>query len=162
MADTTDGSDENASNDYGNGAVDNSPGYSSTHLMLKQNGDAITNNAVPSGAHLTYCGGPVISNVKVFTIFWGSSVNYASQLNSFYTGVTNSPYFDWLNEYNTTSQSIGRGSFAGSYNYTTGATGTVTDAQVQSAIKNLISTGKIPAPDANTYYAVHFAPGINI
>jgi hypothetical protein len=112
--------------------------------------------------NLTYRGGPVLQNVKVQTVFWGNA-QFQSQLNSFYGAVVNSAYYDWLSEYNTSSpaQKIGRGSFIGSYNYS-GATGTIDDSQIQSALGNLISKGSVPAPDANTLYAIHFAPGITI
>ena len=53
--------------------------------------------------HLTYYGGPVISNVKVVMLNWGSGVNGESTLESFYPSVTNSAYFDWLSEYNTST-----------------------------------------------------------
>ncbi|KAJ3308462.1 hypothetical protein HDV04_001219 [Boothiomyces sp. JEL0838] len=124
----------------------------------------IKNTAAPAGAKLNYYGGPVISNVKVFTIFWGgqSNVQYASQINQFYTGVTNSALFDMLSQYNTPTQSIGRGSFIGSYDYTAGAKGTLDDSTIQSTLQSLISSGKVPAADANTYYAIHFAPGVSI
>jgi hypothetical protein len=142
----------------------NAIGVSNVHLMpvKRFSSDSLKNQSAPFGAHLTYYGGPVISNVKVFTIFWGTGVNYTTQLDAFYAGVTNSAYFDWLSEYDTPSQKIGRGTFAGSYSYTTGAKGTVDDSQIQSALSNLISSGKVPAPDANTLYAIHFAPGITI
>ena len=55
-----------------------------------------------------------------------------------------------------------RGTFGGTYDDTTAPTGSITDATVQSEIKKLISGGKVPAPDADTYYAVHFAPGVNV
>ena len=174
----------------GNGRVDredeasnpNALGVSNVHIMpvMKASNAAPINKA--GGAQLVYYGGPVISNIKIYTIFWGPSggttgVQFTSQLNSFYSGVTNSTFFDWLSEYNTTgspggtagtNQTIGRGSLLGSYNYTSGATGTVDDSAIQTAIQNLIKAGTIPGPsnDAtgnNTVlYAIHFAPGINI
>jgi hypothetical protein len=41
---------------------------------------------------------PVIPNVEVWVVFWNSSVQYQSELPGFYTSITNSTYFDWLNE----------------------------------------------------------------
>ncbi|KAJ3251336.1 hypothetical protein HK103_002461, partial [Boothiomyces macroporosus] len=134
------------------------------HLSRPHNSASLQNTAAPAGAKLTYYGGPVISNVKVFTIFWGgqSNVQYASQINQFYTGVTNSALFDMLAQYDTPTQNIGRGSFIGSYDYTAGAKGTLDDSTIQSTLQSLISSGKVPAADANTYYAIHFAPGVSI
>src|SRR4051812_32561295 len=68
---------------------------------------------------MQYFGGPVISNPKVYVVFWGNPANISSLLTAttggladFYAGVTNSNYLDWLNEYDTniTTQS---GSHAG-------------------------------------------------
>jgi hypothetical protein len=121
-----------------------------------------------SSSQLTYRGGPVLQNVKVFTVFWGNGVQFSGtgsqSLNGFYTAVTNSAYFDWLSEYNTSSpvQKIGRGSFAGSYNDTGAPKGSLKDDDLRTHLSSLIDAGTVPAPDANTLYALHFAPGISI
>jgi hypothetical protein len=118
--------------------------------------------SLPASARLTYYGGPVLAHVKVVTIFWGAEVRYASRLNAFYAGVTDSAYFDWLSEYDTPTQKIGRGTFGGSYADATAPTGSITDAMIQGELKKLIAGGQVPAPDADTYYAVHFAPGVGV
>ena len=144
----------------------NALGLSSAHVMpLKTfSSGSLINTSAPSGAHLSYYGGPVLANVKVVTVFWGGStkVNYSTQLNAFYTGVTNSAYFDWLSEYDTPSQNIGRGTFGGTFSYTNAPTGTIDDTQIQADLQSLITAKSVPAPDANTLYAIHFAPGITI
>ncbi|KAJ3316555.1 hypothetical protein HDV06_003230, partial [Boothiomyces sp. JEL0866] len=90
-----------------------------------------------SGAHLKYYGGPVISNVEVHPIFYGgNSVQYKTQINAFYKGVVNSPYYDWLSEYNTKSQKIGRGTFGSSLDITTGLkTSLDDDTDIQPLLK---------------------------
>src|SRR4051794_11411281 len=73
LADST-SPDENASNgDNTDGTVDNTIGKSNAHLLplMRGSSNALSSNAAPAGAHLSYYGGPVVSNVKVFTIFWG-------------------------------------------------------------------------------------------
>jgi hypothetical protein len=140
-------------------------GSSNVHLMPTRPGLApgsLVTTSAPASAKLAYYGGPVIANVKVVTIFWGSTVNYASQLNAFYSAVTSSAHFDWLSEYNTPTQKIGRGTLGATYDDTTAPTGSISDAAIQSEIKKLISAGEVPAPDADTYYAVHFAPGVSV
>src|ERR1700738_972711 len=64
--------------------------------------------AAPSGAHLTYYGGRALSNVQVVQVVYGSGTylpqttgNTTPTVSSFYAGVTNSPYVDWLTEYDT-------------------------------------------------------------
>jgi pre-peptidase len=123
--------------------------------------DKIINAA--TSAHLTYYGGPVIQNVRVTQIDWNSSVPNQTDYANFYTAVTQSEYFDWLNEYNTTSpaQSIGRGSYWGKYVDSQTST-SVTDAQIQTAINNAINAGVVPAADNNQIYMVHFPSGVSI
>jgi hypothetical protein len=146
----------------------------------------------PAGAHLTYFGGPVISNIQVIAVFWGpnvsSSITANGAIDQFYTDITNSRYFDLLSEYttfgivgsngtSTSSQTIGRGSFAGKFTITPAtcpestlptSACTVTDAQIQTELTNQINAGHLPAPqnDAhgipNTYYAIYFPPSVTI
>ena len=87
------------------------------HLMPRKPDapqNAFVTMSAPAGAQLSYYGGPVLSNVKVWTVFWNASVPNQSDLNSFYSTITSSAYFDWLTEYNTPTQTIGHGSLAGS------------------------------------------------
>jgi hypothetical protein len=122
---------------------------------------------VPEASTLTYRGGPVLAHVKVNTVYWGSNVAFSGtgtqSLDAFYTAVVQSAYYDWLIEYKTASQPmVGRGTFGAQYMYTAGKTGSITDANIQTALGTLIDGGKVPAPDADTLYAIHFAPGIDI
>jgi hypothetical protein len=138
--------------------------------------------SAPAGAHLTYYGGRVVSNVQVVQVLWGSG-SYIPQVTStaspsmatFYQGVLNSPYVDWLTEYNTNTQSgtnsnqtIGRGSFSTQVTITPAAANngtTITDDQIQAELSAQIAAGTLPAPthDAagnnNTYYAIFFPHG---
>jgi hypothetical protein len=114
-------------------------------------------------ANFTYRGGPVISNVKVFAVHWNSSVSNQSALGGFYGAITDSAYIDWLSEYDTPTQHIGRGKYIGAY-VDSGApsSSTISDAQIQSELKRLLNNKKIPAPDADTLYMMHFPPGVTI
>jgi hypothetical protein len=133
----------------------------------------VRNTAPVAGAHLTYWGGPVISNIQVVVVLWGSNVVTTSpadgtaSLGQFYTDITSSRYFDLLTEYSTagitghngtstSNQSIGHGSFATTVTITPAqcpAGGTaatpcvVTDAQIQTELANQINnTHALPAP----------------
>jgi len=55
----------------------------------------------PSGSHLVYHGGLVIPNVRVLPVYWGSDVQHTQEFDSFYAAITQSPYMDWLSEYDT-------------------------------------------------------------
>ena len=107
---------------------------------------------------LQYYGGPVISAVNVFIICWGglNKVKYAGDpLEGFYTGMTGTEWFKSLNEYNTPNQTIGSGSFIGSYPFVNATTGTITDAQIQAALTLLIADKSLPKPiTPDFYYAI--------
>jgi hypothetical protein len=95
---------------------------------------------------------------------------------TFYQGVLDSSYVDWLSEYDTTglpapttNQIIGRGTFLAQYTITPSSPATVVaDSTIQSEIAAQIAAGHLPAPlgDASgnpiTYYAVFFPHGTTI
>ena len=122
---------------------------------------------IVSGAGVTklnYLGGPVISNVNIVPIFYGAAgtVDSAIQLPTFYGSIANSTYFDWLSEYNTPTQSIGRGTVSPPITVTTNLLKSLDDVKnIQPLLKSLVTSGKI-TPTANTYYPIHFAPGISV
>ncbi len=132
------------------------------------------NLSAPGGAHLTYYGGRVVSNMQVVQVLWGTGgagtangdflagvFNTSTpSMATFYQQVLNSAYVDWLTEYNTdildfggimgTNQTIGRGSFSEQVRITpsTNAT-TLTDATIQSELVNQIKAGNIPLPTSD-------------
>jgi uncharacterized repeat protein (TIGR01451 family) len=154
-----------------------------------RNSSGIKNQSAPFGAHLTYFGGPVISNIQVVVVFWGPNINTAitanGTLDQFYTDITSSRFFDELTEYNTagitgappastsSNQTIGHGTFGGKFTITPslcpGPTAcTLTDAQIQAELTRQINSSALPAPQSdahgiiNTYYAIYFPPGVSI
>ncbi|KAJ3080820.1 hypothetical protein HDU99_007337 [Rhizoclosmatium hyalinum] len=112
-------------------------------------------NLAPASAHLTYYGGPVIPNVEVHPIFYGNA-NYQSQTNSFYAAVTQSAWYDVLAQYN-----VYRGSAVPGFSVPATKSSLDDVNDIQPFLINLIKTGQI-RPTANTYYPIHFAPGITI
>ncbi len=141
--------------------------------------------AAPAGAHLTYFGGPVISNVHVVQVLYGSG-SYNAQvagtatpsMGNFFGDLTgtNSGYVSLLTQYNTpasggTGQTIGNGTFDGLFQIAPSAGNngaTISDAQIQSELLAQITAGHLPAPilDAaghvNTLYMIYFPPGKKI
>ena len=155
------------------------------HPLVNANASSAANNAAASAGvqaaattstKLAYYGGKVIANVKVVAVNWGPAVNatVSSGIGAFYATVTNSAHFDWLSEYNTvglkgldglagSSQTIGRGSYAGQYTIAPAiGAGTVTDPQIQAELLSQIAAGALPVPDANTMYMIDFPAGISI
>jgi uncharacterized protein (TIGR03382 family) len=148
------------------------------------------NQTINCAVDLQYFGGPVLSNVKVYAVFWTSQVSSDIQqgIGDFYGMLTTSQWVDWLTEYSTTidvqagsllgqpgtQQVIGRGVFAGSYllpvlsmAYPACASPDdfltcVSDVQVQNELGFQIRHGYLPAPDANTLYMVHFPYDVRI
>ena len=148
-------------------------------------GAEIKTTSAPPGAHLQYFGGRIVSNIQVVEVLYGTG-SYIPQVTStaspsvatFYQGVLNSPYVDWLTEYNTvgqppptSNQVLGRGSFLTQVTINPSApnNGTVIDdTQIQAELAAQIAAGNLPAPskDAagnnNTYYATYFPHGKTI
>ena len=138
--------------------------------------------SAPAGAHLSYYGGPVISNVRIVVVYWGSGVSsvVTAGIPAYFQGITNSVWFDMLSEYSTnikpsgsattgTNQSIGRGSYVGAYTITPSVTSaTITDAQIQTELLAQLNAGHLPLPqydlqgNADTEYMIYFPPGKTI
>ena len=127
--------------------------------------------AATRSSPLTYYGGPLISNVKVVEVVYGTGL-YIPQVTStgtpsvgsFFAGVTNSQYIDWLGQYDKT-QRIGRGTFGGRFTITPAAAdngATVTDTEIQAELAAQIAAGHLPKPvtdstgHVNTLYTVYF------
>jgi fibronectin type 3 domain-containing protein len=144
--------------------------------------------AIPSNAHLTYYGGPVLSKPHVVTALWGSaSVGHtyipqvdgstAPNMDGWFAHVTNSAHFSWLSEYNTpavggTNQKFGYGSFTSRATLTlpvalANAT-TVIDGDIQTQLIAAINAQTLPKPVAdstgnvNTIYALYFPSNVVI
>ena len=147
-----------------------------------------TPSATPANAHLDYYGGPVISNVEVIMVLWGSGTfepfvqeTSSPSVATFYGGVTNSPYLDWLTEYDTsitavggsagTGQTIGRGTYLGQFTIAPSAANdgaTIDDTNIQAELVAQIDAGHLPASandgagNVNTIYMLFFPQGKTI
>lgn len=141
----------------------------SLHLQFPKTEEAT------AGKPLLYYGGPVISNVKVFTVLWNDRVSPAVKtgITDFYRAYVDSQHMDWLNEYATnvkavdgragTAQTIGRGQVLGEKTIVPTVTAKqITDLQIQQEIEKNIDSGAFPRPDQNTLYMFHFSKDIQI
>ncbi len=130
---------------------------------------------IESTNKVLYYGGPVISNAKVYAVFWGQGVDAQtqSQIGPFFSNILDSTYMDWLSEYDTnikavdgrqgTNQTIGRGTYAGAITITPANTSSnLADSDIQAELDAQIAAGKLPKADANTLYMVFFPSGVNI
>jgi hypothetical protein len=141
------------------------------------------NFAAPAGAHLTYFGGPIISNVQVIQVLYGSG-SYNAQvagttsptMGNFFADITTTGLITLLQQYNTpvsggTGQTFGNGTFAGLFQIVPAAGNngsTITDTQIQNELLAQINAGHLPAPtndalgNPNTLYMIYFPPGKTI
>jgi hypothetical protein len=170
-------------------ALPNVPARPRLHIVpiLDPNGpnSAAVGFAAPAGAHLSYFGGPIISNVQVVQVLYGSG-SYNAQvagttsptMGQFYGDITgsNSGLVSLLQQYNTpvsggTGQTFGNGTFGGLFQIVPAAGNngsTITDAQIQSELLAQINAGHLPAPildaagNVNTLYMIFFPPGKTI
>ena len=127
------------------------------------------NRKKKAATQLSYRGGPLLSNVEVFTIFWGADwentlKDTATQLNQFYQKILQSNMMDELDEYNTPKYTIGKGKLTGTITISANAPSqTITDTEIQSQLLNWIKTNKaFPKPNANTLYFIYLDTGITV
>jgi len=122
------------------------------------------------GPELTYRGGPLLTAVEVFTVFWGAAWQTAPQsgllqhINQFFDSILTSPLIDQLAEYNVTGQAIGHGSRTGTATITHPALRrAIADSSIQHMLQQEISTNPaFPQPTANTLYFVYLPPGVAV
>jgi len=122
----------------------------------------------PAKAKLTYRGGALLTNVEVFTIFWGKDWNTATYkpvadaMNAFFDTILQSTLIDQLAEYNVPAYKIGKGKRTGTITISTGApTHSITDSAIQAQLSKWISTNKsFPKQNKNTLYFIYFESGV--
>ncbi len=125
-------------------------------------------HASPKSAHLVYNGGPLITNVQVFNIYWGvkwnttaASKKMMANLDQFFTTILTSSLMTQLGEYNVPGQKIGPGKFIGSTAITANApVNSVTDSAAQKELKKWIKAKTVPATTKNTLYFIYLDPHI--
>jgi len=145
------------------------------HVMRKTPSGLAAAGVSPT-AHLTYYGGPVISNATVQGVFWGTgtygpNAGPGGSMPAFFNAVGSSAYFDWLTEYNTpsgTAQTIGHASSAGEATISPSVANngsTIDDVNMQAELTAQLTAGTLPAPqldatgNVNTLYALYFPAG---
>jgi hypothetical protein len=123
--------------------------------------------AAAAPPHLVYFGGSLLTNVQVYTIFWGKKwsagpgAGIATKLNAFYKAILVSSLIDQLAEYSVPGKSIGHGSMIGSKVITGNAPVlSVTDTTIRTQLKAWISAHTVPANTPNTVYFIYLDPGI--
>jgi hypothetical protein len=119
---------------------------------------------------LTYRGGPLLTSVRIFTVFWGTAwqtspqSDLLSKVNQFFDFILTSPLIDQLSEYSVTGHSIGHGQRIGTATITSPKLRhSVTDHAIQHMLQQEISTNSaFPKPTSNTLYFVYLPPGVSV
>jgi hypothetical protein len=139
--------------------------------------------AAPAGAHLTWSGGRILSNVEIVLVQWGDGA-YAPYvtgedrptLSAFFAAIAGSAYVTGLAEYDTArgtpgraGQHVGAGTFAGMLRITPGTTAdAIEDAAISRELAAQLDRGGLPPPRADaegrleTLYVVAFPAGKRI
>jgi hypothetical protein len=111
---------------------------------------------------VTALGGPVVTVPKVVSITF-SGDTLASQLATFGSSVASSSYWDTIRAgYCVNASCVGDGPAGTSVLLNTAPSNAYTDStsggasSLQTFLKGLITTGQVPAPDANTVYTLYF------
>jgi hypothetical protein len=123
-----------------------------------------------SPPHLTYQGGPLLTSVQVFCLYWGPAwqtatlSKLAKAVDKFFQDILTSALMDQLAEYDVPGKKIGHGKFLGSIHVPTPApTKVVSDTAIQHLIQQEIATNpKVPHPTPNTLYFVYTPPGVSV
>ena len=126
--------------------------------------------AAPPPPKLTYRGGPLLSSVEIFTVFWGKAwttpaqKTMAQNLNKFFKYIVTSPLIVQMSEYSVPAFPINNGSFLGTTTITAPVLGpSVTDSAIQHMLNQEISTNPaFPQPGPNVLYFVYLAPGTTV
>ena len=114
---------------------------------------------------LTYRGGPLIQNVEVTTIYWGSAWQndpIRAQLDGFFDFVVASSLIDQLAEYNVPAFTIGHGKHVASLIVPQNPPATVDDTAIAAFVEQQIASGAVPAQNTNSLYFVFTPPGVTV
>jgi hypothetical protein len=113
---------------------------------------------------LTYRGGPLLTAVEVFTVFWGAEWQapqnaLVTNLNSFFDFILTSALLDQLGEYSVPGKNIGHGTRTGTTILTSPAPKTsVQDSAIQLLLQQEIAAKTFPRPTPTRFISFSFLP----
>lgn len=136
--------------------------------------------------NVIYHGGPVISNIEVVIVYYGSTfsragigdwgtdpmlLDQACRLNDFFSDITDSAYLDQLTEYTPPGENlIGRGKwigaafipFAPGKQFGSFADNALNDVEIRATLQIAIQQGQVPEHTPNRGYFVFLPPYIAV
>ncbi|HXU68145.1 MAG TPA: hypothetical protein VN947_02390 [Polyangia bacterium] len=110
---------------------------------------------------LGYGSGPLIQNVKIVNVFYSPGHMYKAMLEDFAKAVVQSPYFDWLTEYNAGGYKIGRGSFVTTFEDNNANPAAIKSVDPETYLKSIVTAAKVPPPDDDTIYMLYFPSNVD-
>jgi hypothetical protein len=118
-------------------------------------------------AALTYRGGELLTDVEVFTLFWGAGwqrdTGLVDQINRFFDATLVGPLIDQLAEYSVPGMSIRHGTRTGTSTITEPVPpASVADADIQQFLRDRITAGVLPQPGTNSLYFVYLDSGVTV
>lgn len=125
--------------------------------------------AVANGDDAVYNGGRLLSQVKVYAIFWNDEVENIDDFDTWYRAVVPSNFLSLLSEYNDPNglYHLGPGVYLG-YMIHTGQSGiTIPDATLKTELTSIINAKlgndpQFPAPKGDTLYVWHFPSSVRV
>jgi hypothetical protein len=117
---------------------------------------------------LVFHGGPLLTSVEIFTVFWGEQWKnndrlqlLPDKLNEFFKFIVDSKLIDQMGEFSVVDKEIGHGKFVGTIKITSPSLeDIVSDEMIQDFLRNNINSKTIPAPTDNMLFFVYLPPGI--
>lgn len=134
--------------------------------LLRSKPRASGARAKVAAPQLTYGGGPLMTRVQVFTVFWGAEwtatarmTTLMKKLNTFFRAIVKSDVIDQLKEYDVPGQGIRRGSFIGTTVITANAPRNhIADRAIKQRLRTWIAAGVVPPTTRNTLYFIFLEP----
>ena len=123
---------------------------------------AATSSRGPSRIQLIYHGGPLLQNVQVSTLFWGSGWK-GNPLTGYFNGFFQALFADGrylanLAQYDAGGYQIGTGALATTTTDEQAPAATIQDDEIRTEIRAQIAAGNLPKTAANSLYFVFTPP----
>jgi hypothetical protein len=144
------------------------------NVFVQPNGTIQPELNIPANKLLHYFGGSLLQHVEITPVQYGTW-SYGSgtttpditkpTLTSFFDTAVDSPYIDWLSEYNARSQTIGRGTVDAWTSITPATinnTRSLSNKKIRAELVNQINAGSLPAPTPDRLYVLFFRKGQTI
>ncbi|KAJ3203581.1 hypothetical protein HDU83_008072 [Entophlyctis luteolus] len=115
-----------------------------------------TQDSSLGGRSLTYYGGPVLSTVQVQPVWYGN-VQFKTELETFYSAIVKSPWFNVLSQYDVLSGNTSAGVNFGGRLYSA-----LDDANdIQPMLLHMVQSGALK-PSNNTYVPIHLQANTSV